>query len=242
MSTSNFEAKILTEHQDKFPPSFIKCIEEGTGWLCFHNGITYQTSLVVKTDKVIYNTSDADIVKIGLIDTSKPLSGLTYFGVNKVEEVNDTINGNTTFVVSAKYQTPVGIKLTIIPFQFYKPVTVPEVPPVEQFSNEWFGLFVKALDTLVKDKLGVTIDEAIEYVKSKADRTELENYYPKEDTYNKEEVYSKEQVYSKEETYSKEEVYPKDQVFTKDETYGKDQLYTKDELYTKTEVDDLVTA
>lgn len=182
MDSSKFEANILKEHDDMFPTSFINCVENGVGWLCFHNGITYQTSLVVKTDKMIYNTSDSDILKIGLIDTSKPLSGLTYYGINKVEENADTINGNTTYLISAKYQTPAGIKLTIIPFQFYQPSKEPSDDNLKEFSSEWFDKFFKELDPIWKSKSGLNIQESINYVKGKVDNNALGNYYTKQES------------------------------------------------------------
>lgn len=185
MTTSKLEATILKEHEDKFPVSFIKCIEEGTSWLCIHNGITYQSSLVVKTDKVLYNTSDSDILKIGLIDTAKPLSGLVYYGVSRVDEVNDTVSGGITFMVSSKYQTPVGIKVNIIPFKYYEPSNVPEEEPIEEFSEKWFETLVQKADPILKAKLGMNVQEAIDYIKAKANQTELSNYYTKEEADNK---------------------------------------------------------
>ena len=138
MSNCKYEANILKECQHDLPPSFINCVREGTGWLCFHNGITYQTFVVVKTDKLIYNTADADLIKIGLIDTDKPLTGLTYYGVKEVEAVEDSISGEVTFKVSAKYKTPVGIKVTLIPVKFYLPnkdTTLPETPEEPKPEN-----------------------------------------------------------------------------------------------------------
>ena len=114
-------ADLLSKYSDMFPVTFIDSIRHGVSWLCNHNGITYQTSTMIKTDVTVYAASNPGILRIGLIDLDRPLSGLTYFNVRKVEEIVDSVSGNTTFKVELEYKTPVGIVVTLIPILYFEP-------------------------------------------------------------------------------------------------------------------------
>ena len=118
---TQIHADLLSKYSDMFPVTFIDSIRHGVTWLCNHNGITYQTSTMIKTDVTVYAASNPGILRIGLIDLDRPLSGLTYFDVRKVEEVIDSVSGNTTFKVELEYKTPVGIVVSLIPILYFEP-------------------------------------------------------------------------------------------------------------------------
>lgn len=112
-------ANILAKFQDLFPSHFIDAVREGCSWLCTHNNITYQTSIMVASDRVIVDTPSASILRVGLIDTIKPLSGLTYYDVVSVTETTDKISNQVVFTVKMKYNTPMGLTITLIPYNYY---------------------------------------------------------------------------------------------------------------------------
>ena len=126
------EADILSKYDDVFPTEFIEAVREGVSWLCSHNGITYQTSIMVASDKIIYNTANASILRIGLVDVNNPLTGLTYYEVKSIEKETDTISGNAIFTVKLKYTTPMGITVTLLPIMFYDANLKPDVYTKEQ--------------------------------------------------------------------------------------------------------------
>lgn len=143
-----YHADLLAKYKDIFPQTFIECIRAGVTWLCSHNGITYQTSTMIKTDKVVYSP-DAGILKIGLIDVDKPLSGLSYYDVKKVTEAIDNVSGNTTFTVELNYKTPVGIKVTIIPIRYFDPKYKPkDLFYTKQEINNIVSILTEKIDNI----------------------------------------------------------------------------------------------
>lgn len=126
MELCNIHADLLSKYKDMFPKAFIDSIRAGVSWLCSHNGITYQTSTLIKTDKIVYSP-DSGILKIGLIDVDRPLTGLSYYDVKKVTEAIDNVSGKTTFNVELNYKTPIGIKVVLIPFKYFDPKFKPEL-------------------------------------------------------------------------------------------------------------------
>lgn len=118
-------ADLLAKYKDMFPESFIECIRAGVSWLCTHNGLTYQTSTLIKTDNTVYS-ADASVLKIGLIDVDKPLSGISYYDVKKVVESIDNVSDNITFSIESTYIRPIGIKVSLIPIKYFDPRFKPE--------------------------------------------------------------------------------------------------------------------
>lgn len=115
-----YEASLL-EKYDAFPTSFIECVKNGVSWLITHNGITYQSSTMVATDTIVYETNKTNILRIGLINVDKPLSGLTYYEVRTIKEELDSVSGNTIYRVELNYTAPVGIKVVMVPVKYYNP-------------------------------------------------------------------------------------------------------------------------
>ena len=126
MSTSNCcncaaEADTLSKYESLYPKSFIECVRQGCTWLANHNNITYQTSTLVRTDAAIYSTSGSGVLKVGLIDTDKPTSGLTQYDVSSVTESKDSVSGSTIYTVKCSYKTPMGLTVTLIPVVYFDP-------------------------------------------------------------------------------------------------------------------------
>lgn len=119
-------ADILSKYKDLFPELFVESVRQGVSWLCTHNNITYQTSIMIASDKVVYNTPNSSILRIGLIDTARPLSGLTYYEVVSVEETTDDVSGALVFTIKMKYTTPMGLTVTLIPIKYFNPKETPD--------------------------------------------------------------------------------------------------------------------
>jgi hypothetical protein len=115
------EADALSNYESLYPKSFIECIRQGCTWLANHNNITYQTSTLVRTDATIYSTSGSGVLKVGLIDTDRPTTGLTQYDVSSVTESKDSVSGSTIYTVKCLYKTPMGLKLTLIPIVYFDP-------------------------------------------------------------------------------------------------------------------------
>lgn len=124
---SSSVADILSKYSDIYPKEFVDCVRKGVSWLCMHNNIVYQSSLSVVTDKFVYNTPGNSVLRIGLIDTANPLAGLTYYEVISVESSNDEVSGKIVFKLKTKYNTPMGISVTIIPIIHFDPEFKPNV-------------------------------------------------------------------------------------------------------------------
>lgn len=114
------ECDILSKYTDVFPEEFIKSVENGVSWLCVHNNIAYQTSIMVASDKVLYNTSGSSVLRVGLINTDSPLSGLTYYEVKSIEVGTDEVSGKLVFNVKMKYNTPMGLSVVLIPITYFE--------------------------------------------------------------------------------------------------------------------------
>lgn len=185
------EADILSKYDDVFPTEFIEAVREGVSWLCSHNGITYQTSIMVASDKIIYNTANASILRIGLVDVNNPLTGLTYYEVKSIEKETDTISGNTIFTVKLKYTTPMGITVTLLPIMFYDANLKPDIYTKEQVdalikelttkidaitpadSKTVLDLATRVNECVTKDDLTTAL---VDYVKNTDLTTNLANY------------------------------------------------------------------
>ena len=121
------EADILNKYKDIFPVEFVEAVRKGVSWLCTHNNITYQTSIMVASDRVLYNTAGTSVLRIGLINTDLPLTGLTYYEVKSIEVSKDEVSNNTVFTVKMKYNTPIGITVTLVPITYFNPEVEEEV-------------------------------------------------------------------------------------------------------------------
>lgn len=115
------EADALSNYSSLYPEAFTECVREGCTWLANHDNITYQTSTLVRTDSVIYSNSGSGILKIGLIDTSKPTGGLTQYDVLSITESKDSVSGSTIFIAKCAYKTPLGITVTLVPIKYFDP-------------------------------------------------------------------------------------------------------------------------
>lgn len=171
-ATNNAQADILSKFGNIYPESFVNCVREGVTWLANHNNLTYQTSTVIRTDAVIYDKSGSGVLKLGLVDDSKPTTGTTFYDVLSVKEVKDLVNGSTIFTVKTSYKTPTGLELTLIPIKYFNPnkETVVEDKKVNTESYT-----IKEVDELIK-----TLAEQLENVKTlvnnnKADINEIKN-------------------------------------------------------------------
>ena len=120
-SKSAYEAKLLEKYSDIFPHGFIQCVKSGVTWLANHNGISYHTSVMVATDGVVYEQNKSSILRLGLINLEKPFTGLTYYEVRSIQELKDSVNGNTIFKVKLNYVSPIGIEITLIPINYFDP-------------------------------------------------------------------------------------------------------------------------
>lgn len=118
---SKYEASLLEKYNGMFPAAFIECIKNGVTWLANHNGITYQTSALIATDSTVYESNKGSILKIGLIDVSRPLAGVSYYSVRSMTEEKDSVNGNTIFKVKLDYTAPIGIEIMMIPITYFSP-------------------------------------------------------------------------------------------------------------------------
>lgn len=121
------EADILSKYKDIFPAEFIESVRKGVSWLCTHNNITYQTSIMVASDRILYNTAGSSVLRIGLINTDAPLTGLTYYEVKSIEVTRDEISNSVIFNVKMKYNTPMGINVVLVPITYFDPEVAPDV-------------------------------------------------------------------------------------------------------------------
>lgn len=118
---SDAQINLLCKYKDMFPASFVECIRQGVSWLCNHNNITYQSALAFRSDAFIYETSGSGLLQLGVIDTEKPLGGLNYYDIVKIEESKDSITGNIVFKVKLKYTTPLGLNAVLVPIKYFIP-------------------------------------------------------------------------------------------------------------------------
>lgn len=140
-------ADILSKYSDIYPKEFIECVRNGVSWLCTHNNIVYQSSVMIASDKLVYNTPGNSILRIGLIDTTKPLSGLTYYEVLSVETSTDSVSGQVVFNLKCKYTTPMGLSITIIPIMYFDPSVKPDL-----YSKDEIDAMISKLQTQVDTK------------------------------------------------------------------------------------------
>lgn len=115
------QAFLLEQYKDVFPDNFIKCIKKGCTWLANHNNMTYQTSVMIRTDAEIYEGSGSCILRIGLRDNDFPTKDIIFWDVLKVIETTDGFTGKTVFDVELSYKTPMGIKVKFIPILYFNP-------------------------------------------------------------------------------------------------------------------------
>lgn len=141
------EADILSKYKDMFPEEFIESVRKGVSWLCTHNNITYQTSIMVASDRVLYNTAGSSVLRLGLINTNSPLSGLTYYEVKSIEVAKDEVSGSTIFNIKAKYDTPMGITVMLVPIIYFDPEVAPEI-----YTKSEIDAMIAKLQTLVDGK------------------------------------------------------------------------------------------
>lgn len=130
----NINTKVLQQHESQFPESFVKCVQLGATWLAVHSNISYQTSVMVRTDAMLYNKSGSELIRVGLIDVDKPLTGLTFYDVLSIVETKDEPTNNTIYEVKLKYKTPLGITVLLIPITYFNPAEqhIDKEPTVEQ--------------------------------------------------------------------------------------------------------------
>lgn len=155
------QADILDKYTDVFPDSFIESVRKGVSWLCTHNNITYQTSIMVASSNLIYNTSGQSILRIGLINTDKPLEGLTYYEVESIEATRDQISNNIVFNTKLKYKTPMGINVTLVPITYFD--------PEKQEEKNYYT--IEEVDNIVKE-----LNSKIENIKFPEDHVTVEQF------------------------------------------------------------------
>lgn len=156
---SKYEASLLEKYSSMFPLAFIECVKNGVTWLANHNGLTYQTSALISTDNVVYEANKNSILKIGLINVDKPLSGMSYYSVRSIIEEKDSISGNTIFKVKLDYTAPVGIEIMMIPISYFSP-----------YAEDGASLYytkeeVVALIQSIKSNLDLEVNEKLLEVK-----------------------------------------------------------------------------
>ena len=175
---TNNEADILSKYQDVFPQEFIESVRKGVSWLCTHNNITYQTSIMVASDRVLYNTAGTSVLRIGLINTDLPLTGLTYYEVKSIEVAKDEVSGSTVFNVKMKYTTPMGLTITLVPIIYFDPEVAPEF-----YSKSEIDIKLNELKELIDNKAdGNTVNEIVSDIYSKIKETVSEETVTKLET------------------------------------------------------------
>lgn len=133
----NINTNLFKEHEVMYPDSFVKCVKAGATWLATHSNISYQTAVMMRTDNMLYANSGSELIRIGLIDVDRPLSGLTFYDIIKVEETRDTATNNIIFRIKAKYKTPLGIELLLIPIAYFNPDQIKqEGAPMPEINNK----------------------------------------------------------------------------------------------------------
>lgn len=115
------DESLLVKFSKMFPTTFVECIKQGVTWLCNHNGISYQSSIMIKTDNTVYATLSPSILRVGLIDVDQPLKPVVYYDVRNVVEAKDSVNGHTIYDVELDYKYPVGIKVSLVPIFYFEP-------------------------------------------------------------------------------------------------------------------------
>lgn len=172
------EADILNKYQDVFPSEFIEAVRKGVSWLCTHNNITYQTSIMVASDRVIYNTAGSSVLRIGLINVNLPLTGLTYYEVKSIEVAKDEVSGNIIFNVKMKYDTPMGLTVSLVPITYFDPESNKEYYTKAEINALLNGLQTsldsKAEADVVENALSA-IDARLETLDNTEALTKLEN-------------------------------------------------------------------
>lgn len=171
---SSSVADILSKYSDIYPKEFVDCVRKGVSWLCMHNNIVYQSSLSVVTDKFVYNTPGNSVLRIGLIDTTNPLSGLTYYEVISVESSNDEVSGKIVFKLKTKYNTPMGISVTIIPIIHFDPEFKPNVYNKQEVDQLLKDLKIEELTAKVEELSTdlTTLRAAVDVVKTTVETVE----------------------------------------------------------------------
>lgn len=175
-------ADLLSKYGDMFPSSFVESIRCGVSWLCTHNGITYQTSTMIKTDETVYATTNPGVLRIGLIDAEKPLTGLSYYDVKKVEEQTDNVSGKIVFKVELAYKTPLGIIVNLIPFLYFDPN---HNPKNIYYTKDEIDMLFAQTNTVIKAKANIVDVYDKEEIDAKLAEVggdtsvDLSNYYNK---------------------------------------------------------------
>lgn len=122
----NINTNLFKDHEVMYPSTFVKCVKAGATWLATHSNISYQTSVMMRTDNMLYANSGSELIRVGLIDINKPLSGLTFFDLLSVTETRDSGTGNIIFRCKAKYNTPMGIEFMLVPIAYFNPDAISE--------------------------------------------------------------------------------------------------------------------
>ena len=198
MALNSVEASVLSQCPSLYPSSFVSCVNEGVSWLASHNGITYYTSIMVATDATVTSKSGS-LVRIGLIDIDRPLSGLVYYEVLSISESVDSVSSATVYKVKLKYKSPLGIEISLYPFTYYNATlnsdsyyTATEVDAKIEELQSTITELKEAISNIsssgsadidlskyvTSDTLSTTLEG---YVTSDVLNTSLENYYTKEE-------------------------------------------------------------
>ena len=198
MALNSVEASVLSQCPSLYPSSFVSCVNEGVSWLASHNGITYYTSIMVATDATVTSKSGS-LVRIGLIDIDRPLSGLVYYEVLNISESVDSVSSATVYKVKLKYKSPLGIEISLYPFTYYNATlnsdsyyTATEVDAKIEELQSTITELKEAISNIsssgsadidlskyvTSDTLSATLEG---YVTSDVLNTSLENYYTKEE-------------------------------------------------------------
>ena len=198
MALNSVEASVLSQCPSLYPSSFVSCVNEGVSWLASHNGITYYTSIMVATDATVTSKSGS-LVRIGLIDIDRPLSGLVYYEVLSIAESVDSVSSATVYKVKLKYKSPLGIEISLYPFTYYNATlnsdsyyTATEVDAKIEELQSTITELKEAISNIsssgsadidlskyvTSDTLSTTLEG---YVTSDVLNTSLENYYTKEE-------------------------------------------------------------
>lgn len=163
------QALILEQYKDVIPDNFRKCVQRGCTWLANHNNITYQTSVMIRTDAEIYEGSGSGILRIGLKDSDYPTKDVIFQDVIKITETTDNYTGRTVFDVELTYKTPMGIKVKLIPILYFNPSEVEDVE--EEDILEKYLTKTEATELYLQKALGVI--ESVDDLASKAEIKDL---------------------------------------------------------------------
>ena len=163
------QALILEQYKDVIPDNFRKCVEHGCTWLASHNNITYQTSVMIRTDADIYEGSGSGILRIGLRDSDYPTKDVVFQDVIKITETADNFTGKTVFDVELTYKTPMGIKVKLIPILYFNPSEVEDTKKEDVLDQ--YLTKTEATELYLQKVLGVI--ESVDDLASKAEIKDL---------------------------------------------------------------------